>query len=110
MSEFDAVVVGAGPNGLAAAAHLTRSGRKVLVVEQADRIGGGTRTEELTLPGFAHDVSGSPRRSFGISSSTWNGFTRRFRSPTRSEGAEQSLRLVISTPRPGSWARTGTDT
>ena len=56
MSEFDAVVVGAGPNGLAAAAHLTRSGRKVLVVEQADRIGGGTRTEELTLPGFAHDV------------------------------------------------------
>lgn len=56
MTEYDAVIVGAGPNGLAAAAHLTRSGRQVLVVEQADTIGGGTRTEALTLPGFAHDV------------------------------------------------------
>ncbi|MDH3189019.1 MAG: NAD(P)/FAD-dependent oxidoreductase [Acidimicrobiia bacterium] len=56
MPEYDAVVVGAGPNGLAAAAHLTRRGRKVLVVERADVIGGGTRTEELTLPGFRHDV------------------------------------------------------
>ena len=56
MSEYDAVIVGAGPNGLAAAVHLTRSGRRVLVVEQADTIGGGTRTEELTLPGFWHDV------------------------------------------------------
>lgn len=56
MPEYDAVVVGAGPNGLAAGAHLTRNGKKVLVVEQADAIGGGTRTEELTLPGFLHDV------------------------------------------------------
>ena len=56
MQKFDVVVVGAGPNGLAAAAHLTRAGRRVLVVEQADEIGGGTRTEELTLPGFLHDV------------------------------------------------------
>jgi phytoene dehydrogenase-like protein len=56
MSEYDAAVVGAGPNGLAAGAQLTRAGRRVLVVEQADRIGGGTRTEELTLPGFKHDV------------------------------------------------------
>lgn len=56
MSPYDAVVVGAGPNGLAAAAHLTMAGRRVLVVEQADAIGGGTRTEELTLPGFRHDV------------------------------------------------------
>ncbi|HLF60468.1 MAG TPA: NAD(P)/FAD-dependent oxidoreductase [Acidimicrobiia bacterium] len=56
MTNYDAVVVGAGPNGLAAAAELTRAGRRVLVVEQADSIGGGTRTEELTLPGFWHDV------------------------------------------------------
>ena len=56
MNSFDAAVVGAGPNGLAAAAELTRAGRRVLVIEQADVIGGGTRTEELTLPGFLHDV------------------------------------------------------
>jgi phytoene dehydrogenase-like protein len=56
MTEFDATVVGAGPNGLAAAVELTRSGRKTLLIEAADEIGGGTRTEELTLPGFRHDV------------------------------------------------------
>ena len=56
MTQYDAVVVGAGPNGLSAAAELTRAGKRVLVVEQADNIGGGTRTEELTLPGFRHDI------------------------------------------------------
>jgi len=56
MSEFDAVVVGGGPNGLAAGIELLRSGRKTLLVEAADEIGGGTRTAELTLPGFKHDV------------------------------------------------------
>ncbi len=56
MSEFDTTVVGAGPNGLAAAVEMARAGRKVLVVEGADEIGGGTRSEELTLPGFIHDV------------------------------------------------------
>jgi phytoene dehydrogenase-like protein len=56
MTDFDATVVGAGPNGLAAAVELARSGRKTLLVEAADEIGGGTRTEELTLPGFRHDV------------------------------------------------------
>lgn len=56
MSAYDAVVVGTGPNGLAAAAELTRSGWRVLMVEQAGTVGGGTRTEELTLPGFLHDV------------------------------------------------------
>jgi phytoene dehydrogenase-like protein len=56
MTSHDAVVVGAGPNGLSAAAELTRAGRRVLVVEQADVIGGGTRTEELTLPGYLHDI------------------------------------------------------
>ncbi|MFM7140392.1 MAG: phytoene desaturase family protein, partial [Alphaproteobacteria bacterium] len=53
---FDAVVVGSGPNGLSAAVELAREGAKVLVLEAARTIGGGTRTEELTLPGFRHDV------------------------------------------------------
>lgn len=56
MPGFDAAVVGAGPNGLSAAIELARSGRRTLVMEAADTIGGGTRTEELTLPGFFHDV------------------------------------------------------
>lgn len=53
---FDAVIVGAGPNGLAAAITLQRAGLNVLIVEGKGTIGGGTRTEELTLPGFKHDV------------------------------------------------------
>jgi phytoene dehydrogenase-like protein len=56
MSDFDAAVVGAGPNGLAAAIELARSGRRTLLVEAADEVGGGTRTAESTLPGFKHDV------------------------------------------------------
>lgn len=53
---LDAVVIGAGPNGLAAALTLARAGRSVRVYEAADTVGGGTRTQELTLPGFRHDV------------------------------------------------------
>lgn len=53
---YDAVVIGAGPNGLSAALALARVGLKILVIEAKDTIGGGTRTSALTLPGFAHDV------------------------------------------------------
>jgi len=52
----DAVVVGAGPNGLAAAIALAQAGRKVRVLEAAETVGGGSRSDALTLPGFVHDV------------------------------------------------------
>ena len=64
---LDALVVGGGPNGLAAAIELARAGRAVRVYEAADRVGGGTRSAELTLPGFVHDVC-SAAHPLGIAS------------------------------------------
>jgi phytoene dehydrogenase-like protein len=54
--EFDAVVVGSGPNGLSAAIEVARAGCSVCVFEARDTIGGGARSAELTEPGFIHDV------------------------------------------------------
>ncbi len=56
MATYDAVIVGSGPNGLSAAILLAQQGLKVHVIEAEETIGGGTRTKELTEPGFLHDV------------------------------------------------------
>ncbi len=63
----DAIVVGAGPNGLAAAIELARAGRSVRVYEASATVGGGTRSAELTLPGFVHDVC-STAHPLGVAS------------------------------------------
>ena len=64
---YDAVVVGAGPNGLAAAVELARNGRSVAVLEAAEIVGGGASSAELTLPGFVHDL-GSAIHPLGYAS------------------------------------------
>src|SRR5688572_27256967 len=69
---YDAVVVGSGPNGLAAAVEIARAGRSVHVIEGAETIGGGTRTEESTLPGFRHDLC-SAIHPMGVASPFFSG-------------------------------------
>ena len=70
--EYDAVVVGSGPNGLSAAITLAEARRSVLVIEGSETIGGGARSAELTLPGFVHDIC-SAVYPMGI----WSPFFRR---------------------------------
>ncbi|PYU23598.1 MAG: FAD-dependent oxidoreductase [Acidobacteria bacterium] len=57
--EYDAVVIGSGPNGLSAGITIAEAGRAVLLIEGQETIGGGVRSAELTLPGFLHDVCSS---------------------------------------------------
>lgn len=54
--DYDAVVIGSGPNGLAAAITLQQNGLSVFIIEGRGTIGGGLRSAELTLPGFVHDL------------------------------------------------------
>lgn len=65
--DLDAIIIGSGPNGLAAAVRLAQAGLKVRVYEGRETIGGGARTAELTLPGFRHDIC-SAIHPLGISS------------------------------------------
>lgn len=67
MSQFDAVVVGGGHNGLVAAAYLAREGWSVCVLERNQEVGGCVVTEELTLPGYKHDVLSSWHPLFHLS-------------------------------------------
>ena len=66
----EVVVIGSGPNGLSAAIALAEAGVEVRVIEGADRIGGGMRTEEITLPGFRHDIC-SGVHPMGVLSPFW---------------------------------------
>jgi phytoene dehydrogenase-like protein len=69
--EYEAVVVGAGPNGLAAAITLAQAGLSVLLIEASNTIGGGSRSLELTLPGFIHDPCATIH-SLGVTSPFFN--------------------------------------
>ncbi len=69
-SQWDAVVVGSGPNGLSAAVRLAQAGARVLVLEANNRPGGGMRSGELTLPGFTHDICSAVHPT-GILSPFW---------------------------------------
>ncbi|HEV2096642.1 MAG TPA: FAD-dependent oxidoreductase [Chthoniobacterales bacterium] len=107
--EYDAVVVGSGPNGLAAAITLARGGCSVLVLEANATIGGATRSAELTLPRFVHDV-GSAIHPLGVGSpfsirsrwtvSAWNGSSRTFRWRIPSTTGPRHLSIGASLKQP----------
>ena len=56
MEKYDVIIIGAGPNGIAAGSYLARAGVKVLILERRLEAGGGLATEEVTLPGYMHNT------------------------------------------------------
>jgi phytoene dehydrogenase-like protein len=80
-SQYDAVIIGSGPNGLSAGITLAQAGCSVLLLEAADTIGGGLRSDEMTLPGFVHDPCAailplslaSPFFSYSSARPVWSG-------------------------------------
>jgi phytoene dehydrogenase-like protein len=80
---FDAVIVGAGHNGLAAGVILAREGWKVLILEAQPEPGGAVRTEEVTLPGFRHDLYATSLNAFAGSA-----FFREFQEPLEAHGLQ----------------------
>ena len=111
---WDAIVVGGGPNGLAAAIALARTGHSVQLVEGEATVGGGCRSGELTLPGFIHDLcsavhplgrSSPSSRNSRSSVTACAGSSRRCSSRIRSTTAPPSC-FAISTRRRAAWDRT----
>jgi phytoene dehydrogenase-like protein len=98
-TRYDAVVVGAGHNGLTCACYLAKAGLKVLVLERYHDVGGMTLTEELTLPGFRSDVHASGYQLANLSpvpgSSSWRS--------TVSSLSNSTLSTPTPSPTVGSW-------
>jgi len=85
-SEWDVVVIGAGPNGLIAAAYLAKAGLKVALVERRYEVGGGLATEEILFPGYYSNMHAT-----SISSATaWSGSNRTCRAPWCSKTVTRS--------------------
>ncbi len=106
MSEFDAILVGAGHNSLACAAHLAAKGWKTAVFERNERIGGAVQTREFTLPGFRHDFG-----AMNLSLFAGSAFHKKYANELKASGLEfaPSAHCFASAFPDGRWFGVGTD-